>query len=147
LRLSEGGSIISGSDNNIDKITLPSEDEDEDKGLSVKEQHKLSINFKYWNSSSECLSEWQKNDLKSLRKTFDKVQGYTVAELRVDGGLSYKPHHGKVAHGFSRPNSLSKDLTLYEIRAGGKSRIHGFVDKGMFFIVWLDRGHNVFPER
>lgn len=61
--------------------------------------------------------------------------------------MQLKPHKGATGAGFSLPSTLSKDLPLYELRVDGKARVHGVFQEDMFFLVWLDRNHAVYPEK
>ena len=106
----------------------------------------VSVSLKYWHSRSQCLSDWQSSELLSLRKLIDKVQTLTANELRTDPGLCMKQHHGPAAPGFSRPQALSKDIELCEMRVSSKARVHGALVDGTFYLVWLDRSHAVFPS-
>jgi len=49
---------------------------------------------------------------------------------------------------FKRPQDISEDIKFYEIKVdpSNKARIHGFFVQGVFFLVWLDRGHNCFAQ-
>src|SRR4051812_33745264 len=82
----------------------------------------LHISLKYWHSGSECLSNWQRNELKKLRKLIEAVQA-TTREGLVGGGTQLKPHKGTTGAGFARPATLSKDLTMYELRVDQTARV------------------------
>jgi hypothetical protein len=105
----------------------------------------LHISLKYWHAGSECLSAWQRNELKKFRKLVDIVQA-TNREGLVGGGTQLKPHKGTTGSGFARPAALSKDLTMYELRVDQTARVHGVFQNDIFFLVWLDRRHAVFPS-
>ena len=49
---------------------------------------------------------------------------------------------------FKRPEDISEDIDFYEIKVdpSNKARIHGFFVQGVFFLVWLDRGHSCFSQ-
>ncbi|SFK39360.1 MAG6450 family protein [Methylocapsa palsarum] len=126
-------------------MKLPSDTLDSSK-LEFSVVSKIEVSFKYWSSGSECLSDWQQAQLKFLRKFVDKIQNLTPTEIQTDQGLCYKLHKGKTSSGFSRPAAVSKDIALAEMRISGKSRVHGFVESGRFYLVWLDRNHAVFPS-
>ena len=40
---------------------------------------------------------------------------------------------------------ISPDLTWFELRVDGESRVHGFRVKDAFFLVYLDQNHEVYP--
>ncbi|WP_156629631.1 hypothetical protein [Methylobacterium sp. Leaf85] len=133
-------------------LVLPDIDEEKDEGDSLEvasaNAKKVTISMQYWHSGSECISEWQRPELKKLAKLINKVQGFTEASLKADPGLGWKLHSGPAkGGGFSRPTYLSKDIELSELRVDGKSRVHGALIDDIFFLVWLDRGHAVFPQK
>lgn len=107
----------------------------------------VSVSLKYWHSSSQCVSEWGRDELKKLRRFVEKIQSMSWPQIKADGGLDYCIHKGPPkGHGFSRPTSLSKDQSLIEMKVGGKARVHGVETDDTFFLVWLDRSHAVFPD-
>lgn len=129
-----------------DKFRLPA-GEDPPAGMVIKEPGAfVSVSLKYWHSGSQCLSDWQRGELLKLRKLVDKVQGLTPSQVKNDAGLKWKAHKGPAARGFARPSALSKDIDLCELRVDSKARVHGALFDGTFYLVWLDRSHEVFPD-
>jgi hypothetical protein len=43
-----------------------------------KTQHQISVNLKYYHAKSQCLSQWQRDELKKLSRFFAKVQALTL---------------------------------------------------------------------
>jgi hypothetical protein len=127
------------------KFKIPSVHESS-QAVTLEKKQPVTISMKYWHSGSECLSSWQRGELQSLRKLIDKVQGCTPSEIRNDPGLQWKARKEPAAAGFSRPASLSKDVPLCEMRVGGKAPVHGALIDTIFYLVWLDRVHAVFPS-
>jgi hypothetical protein len=118
-----------------------------DPGSLKFEEKKTSISLTYWHASSQCISEWNNAELKKLRKAIDKIQSLTPTGVRTDPGLGFKFHGGPAkGAGFSRPQTLPKDFSLCEVRVSDKARLHGTLRGSDFFLVWLDRGHAVFPS-
>lgn len=111
-----------------------------------KAEKPVSVSLRYWHTGSQCLSDWQKKELSGLRKLIDKLQKLTPTAIRSDPGLFWKAHSGAAARGFSRPSDLSADITLCEVRVSGKARVHAALHDGLFYLVWLDRNHDVFPS-
>lgn len=110
-------------------------------------QEPVSVSLQFWHSGSQCLSVWNQSELKKLRKTIDKIQTLTAAGIRTDAGLQFKMHSGPpIGSGFGRTSSMPKDFSLCEVRVDLKSRLHGVLASNVFFLVWLDRGHDVFPS-
>lgn len=129
-------------------IPLP-EVEPPDDALELKaDDPEITISLRYWHSNSQCLSDWQAKELKKLAKIIGKAQELTAIQLKSDQSLGWKLHSGPAkGHGFSRPTKLSKDIKLSELRVDNKARIHGALIDDTFFLVWLDRGHEVFPQK
>ena len=114
---------------------------------AASEPELVVVSLRYWHTGSQCLSEWQHKELKKLRSLIDKVQGLSPDEVRTDPGIAWKLHAGPPkGKGFSRPKELSADVPLGEMRVSVKARVHGALFDSTFFLVWLDRNHEVFPE-
>jgi hypothetical protein len=111
----------------------------------------VSISLKYYQQKAECWSDWQRNDLKGFSKIIGQLRQQTANELkgRGDGGSPpCKNHKGSPrGSGFVRPKDVSEDIQFYELHVHQKARVHGFFVESVFFLVWLDRGHRVFPDR
>jgi hypothetical protein len=43
-------------------------------------------------------------------------------------------------------DKISPDLTWFELRVDGESRVHGFRVGDAFFLVFLDKGHKIYPS-
>jgi len=111
------------------------------------EKH-VSVSLRYYQSSCECFSEWEKRELKKFSSTLHKIKGYTVDQLKRTLSLC-DMHKGIPAEGrFSLPDDLSPDIQFFELKVdpSNKLRIHGFFVEGVFFLVWLDRKHACFPS-
>lgn len=108
----------------------------------------ISISLKYYRKETECFSDWQKGELKKFSAIGHKISGQTALKLKAYKPLCEK-HKGPPAEArFARPDNLSEDLELYEIKVdpSNKARIHGVFVNSIFFMIWLDRNHAVFPE-
>ncbi len=109
----------------------------------------VSISLKFYRSETECFSEWRPDDLKKFSGTIAKIKQMSVNDLRFASRLC-SPHRGDPkAERFARPAGLSPDLSMFEIRVdrGNAARIHGVFIGSVFHLVWLDRYHEVFPQR
>ena len=110
------------------------------------EGDKVSISLRYYDTSCECFSEWNAKELKAFTKLIEKLFERTVAQVTSNTNLCHA-HMGKPKLArFSRPESLSPDLTFYGLDVNGKARIHGFFARSTFFLVWLDRKHDCFGK-
>lgn len=109
----------------------------------------VSISLKYYRSETECFSEWSPDDLKKFSGTIAKLKQMSVNDLRFVSRLC-SPHRGSPkADRFARPDGLSPDLSMFEIRVdrSNAARVHGVFIGSVFHLVWLDRYHEVFPQR
>lgn len=108
----------------------------------------VSISLKYYMAKCECFSQWEKNDLKKFSQLIVKIKGYAVNQLQ-SSSLCEKHKGPPKRDRFRRPEEISGDLAFFELRVdpSNKVRVHGFFIDGVFFLVWLDRGHECFPER
>lgn len=109
----------------------------------------VSISLKYYRAETECFSEWSPDDLRKFSGTIAKIKQMSANDLRFGSRLC-SPHRGEPkAIRFARPAGLSPDLSMFEIRVdqGNAARIHGVFIGSVFHLVWLDRHHEVFPER
>nr|WP_298925554.1 hypothetical protein [uncultured Erythrobacter sp.] len=107
----------------------------------------VSISLRYYRKQAECFSKWGTNDLRKFSALIDKLRNHNAGTLA--GSKLCSAHKGPPAQAkFALPDSLSPDLTLYELRVdqSNKARIHGVLWGETFFLVWLDRNHAVFPE-
>lgn len=112
------------------------------------------VALKYFDEEYQCFSEWDKNELKAFTQFIRKMNNMTWVDIVGQGGKSGK----KVGMGYTihknpdvLPNKdlrdkLSGDITFFELRVTDEARVHGFRVKNTFFLVWLDRGHNIYPQ-
>lgn len=108
----------------------------------------VSISLKYYRDETECFSDWNSGELKKFSATVKKVRQLSASAL-----MGYKPlcepHKHEPSEGrFARPEKLSEDLKFFEIKVdpSNKARVHGVFVGSVFFLVWLDRLHAVYPE-
>lgn len=52
-----------------------------------------------------------------------------------------------MAERFTRPAAIGKDYRMHEIRVdqSNSARMHGVIEDSVFYLIWLDRKHEVFP--
>lgn len=105
---------------------------------------KLSVNLKYYQKSAECFSTWQKPELKAFSNWVDKICARTEEQVTSVTQTCHAHSPGKRAAGFNIPDDVSPDVKFYGLDVTKGGRVHGFFERGQFFLVWLDRGHKVF---
>ena len=125
-------------------------------GLSDEKDNTLRshVNLKYYNYAHQCLSQWTSEELSNFSEFTNKLTSMTWEQIYKTGGKSgnktgvgYTPHSKKN----KLPNQgivsgLSEDISFFELRVNQKARVHGFRSGSSFFLVWLDRNHEVYPE-
>lgn len=118
------------------------------------DEHGIPTNFKYYQSDHQCLSEWEKAELRGLSSLIRKLSQMTWVQVGQSGGT----RGGKTGLGLTKHRDrkalpqcdaldrLSEDLAFFELRVTEKARVHGFRVGNAFCLVWLDRNHEIYPE-
>jgi len=123
-------------------------------GVTRTQREQPYVNLKYYWPDFECFSVWSQDELKSFSGFCRKLSNLTWADIyRSAGssgskaGLGYTPHKNlSVLPKLPQIEGvISPDLTWFELRVDEKSRVHGFRSKDAFFLVFLDRGHQIYP--
>ncbi|RDC59403.1 hypothetical protein HME9302_00591 [Alteripontixanthobacter maritimus] len=115
---------------------------------TTKDDVGVSLSFAHYRSETECLSSWGPSDLKSLVGAIEKMRDMTVTQFRNSSLCSPHRKGSKIPKRFSRPVSVAKDFRMHEVRVdkSNAARIHGVIENSIFYLIWLDRKHEVFPE-
>lgn len=115
-------------------------------GLALPGERKgVSISLRYFRRQTECFSDWKQGELKKFSGLTEKLKGYSEASLRSSPLCCHHKGPPKRER-FALPEELSPDLELFELRVdmSNKARVHGVFRDETFFLVWLDRKHEVF---
>lgn len=122
----------------------------EKKVLSLDEDDpRPYIVLKYYQPSYQCFSSWNGGELKSFSDLVRRMRQIGWSELVVRGALGFKIH--KYIEKLPKEDIeclssiLSPDITFSEIRVTQKARIHGFRAGAGYYLVWLDKDHEIFP--
>jgi hypothetical protein len=108
------------------------------------------VALKYYRPEHQCLSEWTPDELRAFSAFCRKVAQMTWQQIIETGGK----HKTGVAWTQIRrdqlPNtdfldSISEDLSWIELRVTQEARVFGFRAGQAFFLVFLDRTHDVIP--
>lgn len=105
------------------------------------------LSFESFDFNHQCPSEWQSDEIKSLFQMFNKICKMTWLEILNTGGKS----GNKTGLGFTeiepdpfkRPNDLSPDVTISELRVTKKARVFGARYGRTYYIIRLDRNHEI----
>jgi hypothetical protein len=112
------------------------------------------VALKYFDEEHQCFSEWDKSELKSFTQFIRKVNLMTWVQIQKQAGtignkvgLGYTNHKDpNVLPNKDLRNRLSPDITFFELRVTDEARVHGFRAKNTFFLIWLDRSHQIYPQ-
>lgn len=109
--------------------------------------------LKYFQSAWQCFSEWEKAELKQFTQFLDRLSGSTWEQVYSAKGFGYKayqvekiPNKSPQSYLNTVRKQISGEITFFELRISKEMRLHGFRCQSAFFLVLLDRSHNVFPE-
>lgn len=122
--------------------------------LASSDDERPHVNLKYYYHEHQCFSDWSSNELKAFSSFCRKLSQMRWAEIYMTGGsVGHKTGLGYTRHkdlGVLPENPelsrLSPDLTWFELRIDGESRVHGFRVRSAFFLVFLDRAHEIYPS-
>lgn len=96
------------------------------------------VNFRYFQQQHECLSDWQRGEVKHLATWISKQAKRTVSQIQSNTDTCHA-HRGPQA---ALPDEISEDVRLYGLDVTSAARVHGFFNQNTFFLVWLDRTHS-----
>jgi hypothetical protein len=99
------------------------------------------VNFRYFQQRHECLSDWKQDELKYLANWISKAAERTVPQITSTTKTCHA-HLGKPPKPL--PSMVSPEMQLYGIDITAKARVHGFFTENTFYLVWLDRAHEMY---
>ena len=108
------------------------------------------VSLRYVQEDFQCFSKWNEDEMKHFWSFNRRIHDYSWQQVLEQGG---KPGQ-KVGFGYTiiprdkYPSKafidqFSPDATFFELRANDTIRLHGFRDKSIFYICWLDRAHEI----
>lgn len=95
-----------------------------------------SVNMRYYQKAKECFSAWQAKELKAFSGFVEKMSARTEADVTSTTKTCHA-HMGTTSK--LLPPAVSREVRMYSLDVGPKSRVHGFFFSGTFFLVWIDR--------
>lgn len=107
------------------------------------------VSFLHLQNTYQCFSDWSKAEMSEFWNFYKKIHEYTWTKVYSTGRKSQKNGIAYTVISIDTyPNpdfksKLSEDITLFELRISQKSRVHGFRDKCVFYLCWLDKNHNL----
>ena len=118
-----------------------------DRDRSAETPH---VNLKYYTSSVDCFSSWTPANLKAFSRFINKIRAMTWDDIRNSGGgigskagLGYTVVPRRHYPANAALDAVSEDITFFELRIDEKVRVHGFRCMDGFYLVYLDRSHQL----
>lgn len=110
------------------------------------------VNLKYYWPNHQCFSEWPKEKLRAFSDFCTKLGEMNWIQIFNSGGsLGKKTGFGYTKHddpsvlpSHPKLDQISPEINWFELRVDGESRVHGFRAKDAFFLVFLDKDHDVY---
>lgn len=128
----------------------------ESKFLGVEDNGKNSpyISLKYYQPTYQCFSVWNQEQLKQFSAFVEKMRKTEWPAIYKTGGsvgnktgLGYTVHKNKgILPDRSILDKISPEITFFELRVTQEARVHGFRVQSAFFLVWLDKDHEIYPS-
>jgi hypothetical protein len=108
------------------------------------------VALKYYRPEHQCLSEWTADELRAFSAFCRKLAQMTWQQIVETGGrhktgLACTPVARSQLPGTDALHSISEDISWMELRVTQVARVFGFRAGHAFFLVFLDRTHDVIP--
>jgi hypothetical protein len=103
------------------------------------------ISLKYFDGSYECFSVWQQRELRAFTKFIEKLREHNWEDVKKTAGFGYAEHNRQHLPRKRILTLISPETTIFELRVTQTARVHGFKIQSVFFLVWLDRNHQIYP--
>ena len=109
------------------------------------------VALKYYRPEHQCLSEWTPDELKQFSSFCRKLSQMTWQQIIETGGrhktgVAWTPVHAHQLPNTDFLDSISEDIHWIELRVTQEARVFGFRAGQAFFLVFLDRTHDIIPE-
>ncbi len=124
-------------------------------GLSSPRDEKPDVSLKHYGPKFQCFREWDKRELKSFSAFVKKLRVATWTDIHKRSGNSGEKVGFGMAYHKNIKNTplaavaqrISLDTArFFELRVGQKARVRGFRCVSAFFLVCLDRNHEIHPQ-
>lgn len=135
---------ISKDRSKSDKI-IPTEIKDYSIAFNFKRICEKSGKFEY----SNCTAPY----FKKLVERLKEISNMTKLQMTVHNKNSLRCHPIKFKENSVSENSfglgedISDDSWQFQITSNKHGRVHGYFIGNVFYIVWLDPNHNLYPKR
>lgn len=116
----------------------------------------LRFSFKHLDTTHEKFLI-QGRDCLYFTKVFERLKNlssFKVSEIFSNRSSSLRAHPidwetSSEKDGFARLNEQLKQIPAYQfqISANEHGRVHGFILDNIFFVIWFDPVHNLYPKK
>lgn len=111
------------------------------------------ISIKLVQDDYQCFSDWDKQEMKAFWRFSRKIHEHTwqqvletaTKNLSEKTGLGYTPLPATKYPKSEFRESLDPQTAFFEVRVNGEMRVHGFRERSLFYICWLDKNHEICP--
>lgn len=108
------------------------------------------VALKYYRPDHQCLSEWTPDELKAFSAFCRKLAQMTWQQIVETGGrnktgVGWTPVNPGQLPDTDFLDRLSEDISWIELRVTQEARVFGFRARQAFFLVFLDRTHDIIP--
>ena len=111
------------------------------------------VALRFYQPDFQCFSEWAADELRAFSDFNRKLRQMTWQLVYQSGGrvgektgLGYTTWPRAVLPPPAELAAISDDITWFELRVTKRARVHGFRAGAAFFLVYLDRLHEVFAS-
>ena len=108
------------------------------------------LSIRFVQKSYQCFSEWTKQDMDSFWSFVERLHNLTWEQILAGGGkgsdktgLRYTPIPKEKYPSKIFIESLDPEIGFFELSLDMQRRVHGFRDKSIFYLCWLDRNHEL----
>lgn len=107
------------------------------------------ISIKLLQDSFQCFSDWDKQEMQAFWAFNRKIHAQTWEQLYQSSSKGNKTGLALTYVDASQyPDSafrkaIAPDTRFFELRVNQKIRVHGFRDRSLFYLCWLDRNHTI----
>jgi hypothetical protein len=122
-------------------------------GIHKKDPERPYVALKYFQPGYQCFSDWDKSELKAFSSFVEKLRSTdwdtifkTGGKLGSKTGLGFSLHKNRSKLPKCKSlDAISPEIKFCEMRVSQGIRVHGFRIKSAFFLVWLDKNHEICP--
>lgn len=116
----------------------------------VGNDKKVFISIKNLQNNFECFCSWNKMEMNKFWNFNKQIHDMTWQDVYATGskgegkrGLAYTVIEHSKYENIPFMRSLSKDITIFELRVDNEIRVHGFRENTIFHLCILDKNHKI----